>query len=80
MRLDALLPEAPDVFRAIEVTGVTADSRAVAPGFLFFALAGAKADGMNFAPQASKIWRVKSATEVLPDVPVTATIFSGWRG
>ncbi len=52
MRLDALLPEAPDAFRAIEVTGVTADSRTVAPGMLFFALAGARADGMSFAAQA----------------------------
>ncbi len=52
MRLDALLPDAPEVFRAMEVTGVTADSRAVAPGMLFFALAGAKADGLSFAAQA----------------------------
>ena len=28
-------------------------------------------------PSAAKIWRVKSATEVLPLVPVTATIVSG---
>ncbi len=28
----------------------------------------------------SQIWRVKAATEVLPLVPVTATICSGWRG
>jgi UDP-N-acetylmuramoyl-L-alanyl-D-glutamate--2,6-diaminopimelate ligase len=52
MRLDALLPGAPEVLRALDVTGVTADSRAVAPGFLFFALAGAKADGLQFARQA----------------------------
>lgn len=52
MRLDALLPDAPETFRALEVSGVTADSRAVAPGFLFFALAGAKADGLQYAAQA----------------------------
>jgi len=52
MRLDALLPEAPESLRGKDVTGVTADSRAVAPGFLFFAVAGAKADGLQFAPQA----------------------------
>ncbi|HUO54753.1 MAG TPA: UDP-N-acetylmuramoyl-L-alanyl-D-glutamate--2,6-diaminopimelate ligase [Rhodoblastus sp.] len=52
MRLDALLPEAPAALAAREVTGVTADSRAVAPGFVFFALAGAKADGLTFAGQA----------------------------
>jgi UDP-N-acetylmuramoyl-L-alanyl-D-glutamate--2,6-diaminopimelate ligase len=52
MRLDALLPGAPEVLRALDVAGVTADSRAVAPGYLFFALAGAKADGLQFARQA----------------------------
>jgi UDP-N-acetylmuramyl-tripeptide synthetase/UDP-N-acetylmuramoyl-tripeptide--D-alanyl-D-alanine ligase len=52
MRLEALLPEAPEFLRGRDVTGATADSRAVAPGFLFFAVAGAKADGMSFAPQA----------------------------
>jgi UDP-N-acetylmuramoyl-L-alanyl-D-glutamate--2,6-diaminopimelate ligase len=35
-----------------EITGVTADSRKVAPGFLFAALPGAKADGRAFAAQA----------------------------
>ena len=30
------------------------------------------------SPSASHIWRVKLATEVLPLVPVTATITSGW--
>ena len=32
------------------------------------------------SPSAAQIWRVKAATEVLPLVPVTATIISGWRG
>jgi UDP-N-acetylmuramoyl-L-alanyl-D-glutamate--2,6-diaminopimelate ligase len=35
-----------------QITGVTADSRKVAPGFLFAALPGAKADGRVFAAQA----------------------------
>ena len=52
MRLDAILPEALGKFGALDVTGATADSRAVAPGSLFFAVAGGKADGMSFAPQA----------------------------
>ncbi len=52
MRLDALLPEAPEALRALDVTGVTANSRTVAPGFLFFAVAGARADGLQFAAQA----------------------------
>ena len=31
-------------------------------------------------PSAAQICRVKAATEVLPLVPVTAAIISGWRG
>ena len=35
-----------------EIVGVTSDSRAVRPGFLFAALPGVKADGRAFIPQA----------------------------
>ena len=35
-------------FAALDVRGVTADSRAVKPGDLFVAVAGAKADGLRF--------------------------------
>lgn len=35
-----------------EIVGVTADSRAVRPGYLFAALPGAAADGRRFIPQA----------------------------
>ena len=38
--------------RATIITGITADSRAVEPGFLFAALPGVKADGLTFAPAA----------------------------
>jgi len=57
MRLGDL---APDIIgldaaaRRQEITGVTADSRAVEPGFLFAALPGAKADGAAFIPDAVK--------------------------
>ena len=34
------------------IQGLTADSRAVGPGYLFAALPGAKSDGVNFVPQA----------------------------
>jgi len=37
---------------ATEILGLTADSRAVAPGFLFAALPGTKIDGTRFVPQA----------------------------
>ncbi len=37
---------------SIAVAGVTSDSRTVAPGFLFFALSGVKADGAAYAADA----------------------------
>jgi UDP-N-acetylmuramoyl-L-alanyl-D-glutamate--2,6-diaminopimelate ligase len=37
---------------ALEITGLTEDSRRVGPGMLFAALAGTKADGMAFASDA----------------------------
>ncbi len=36
----------------VEITGITADSRNVEPGFLFAALPGAQTDGARFVPQA----------------------------
>ena len=51
-RLADLLGPAGDAFDAIEITGLTPDSRAVAPGFVFFAIPGVKADGARFVPQA----------------------------
>ena len=52
MRLSALVrrPVDPDP----EITGVTADSRLVRPGWLFVALTGAKADGRRFIGDALK--------------------------
>ncbi len=37
---------------AVEITGLTADSRAVRPGYLFAALAGSKTDGAKFIADA----------------------------
>jgi UDP-N-acetylmuramoyl-L-alanyl-D-glutamate--2,6-diaminopimelate ligase len=39
-------------FGAVEISGLTADSRQVRPGWLFAALPGAKADGAQFIPEA----------------------------
>jgi UDP-N-acetylmuramoyl-L-alanyl-D-glutamate--2,6-diaminopimelate ligase len=55
MKLSDLLP--PDAtydprFASLNVTGVTADSRAVKPGDLFVAIPGTKADGLQYMPQA----------------------------
>ena len=55
MQLAALmgsdLPALPEG-GATEILGLTADSRAVRPGFLFAALPGTKVDGSRFIPQA----------------------------
>ncbi len=42
----------PGVNREIDITGLTADSREVRPGYLFAALPGTKADGAQFIPAA----------------------------
>ena len=42
----------PETLSGIEVTGLTADSRAVTPGFLFAALPGTKVDGTRFVAEA----------------------------
>ncbi len=47
---DAALPPSGDVM----ITGITADSREVKPGFLFAALPGVKVDGAAFIAQAKK--------------------------
>ncbi len=51
----------------IDIAGITADSRKVKPGFLFFAIAGAKADGAHFAKQAAAHGAVAVAAEQRPD-------------
>src|SRR3977135_993761 len=48
------------------VTGLAVDSRAVKPGDLFFALAGAKTDGARFIDQAVASGAVAVAVEHLP--------------
>ena len=77
MKLRDLLPEAATDARlgAIEVAGVTADSRKVKPGFLFVAIAGAKADGAQFAKQAAAAGAVAVAAEHRPDALPDAVAF-----
>jgi UDP-N-acetylmuramoyl-L-alanyl-D-glutamate--2,6-diaminopimelate ligase len=53
--LDALFPDAAlDEAGALEVTGLSADSRAIAPGFVFAALSGAATHGRAFVADAVK--------------------------
>ena len=54
LRLAHLLPELrlPESIAALQVSGVTLDSRAVAPGDLFVAVRGSRADGSEFIDDA----------------------------
>ena len=73
IRLRDLLPDAqaPADAAAREVAGLTADSRAVQPGFVFFATPGARADGLRFAPAAIKAGAVAVVAERAPDEALT---------
>lgn len=52
----------------VNVTGLTADSRKVRPGFLFAALKGVAADGRDFIPQALANGAVGVIGHDLPDL------------
>jgi len=59
----------------LAVTGLTADSRQVKPGFLFFALSGSKADGAGFATDAAgrgaaAIVALRGAVKAVGSAPV----------
>lgn len=59
-----------DVGSDPEITGVTADSRKVKPGFLFAALPGSKADGATFAAKAVEM----GAAAVIADQDLNLSI------
>jgi UDP-N-acetylmuramoyl-L-alanyl-D-glutamate--2,6-diaminopimelate ligase len=66
MTLGDLMPDETRLdprFASVAVTGVTADSRKVKPGFLFMAIPGTKADGGQFAKQAIAGGAVAVASE-----------------
>lgn len=63
----------PDVW-AIPVTGIEYDSRRVAPGFVFFAFVGAKADGTKFAFDAVS----RGAVAVVSEQPAPAGFSGPW--
>jgi UDP-N-acetylmuramoyl-L-alanyl-D-glutamate--2,6-diaminopimelate ligase len=74
VRLGELLPESKiDARHArLDIAGIAADSRKVKAGFLFFAIAGAKADGSHFARSAAAAGAVAVAAEQRPDgLPAT---------
>jgi UDP-N-acetylmuramoyl-L-alanyl-D-glutamate--2,6-diaminopimelate ligase len=76
VKLRDLLPEATiDAGQAIEITGIIADSRKVKPGFLFVAIAGAKADGAHFAKLAVAAGAAAVAAEQRPDALPASVAF-----
>lgn len=72
MRLAELLPgvELGTGLDAVEVTGLTADSRAVQPGFVFFAVPGSRGDGLTYAAAARAAGAVAVVAERSDDGPV----------
>jgi UDP-N-acetylmuramoyl-L-alanyl-D-glutamate--2,6-diaminopimelate ligase len=50
-------------FANVAISGMTADSRKAVPGSLFFAISGAKADGLHFAKAAVKAGAAAIAAE-----------------
>jgi len=72
MKLAALFPDDRVDPRTadVEIAGLAFDSRKAAKGSLFFAIAGAKADGAHFARQAVNAGAVAVASErVIDDLP-----------
>ena len=59
MKLDQLIPGAP----ALDIAGITADSRKVKPGFLFAALQGVAKDGREYIDGAIKSGAVAILTD-----------------
>src|SRR5215831_8620314 len=57
-------------FGTLAVTGISADSRAVKPGFMFAAVPGAKADGLTYLPQAIAAGAVAVLAECEPPCPL----------
>lgn len=68
--LTGLEVSGPETLSGIVVTGITSDSRAVKPGFLFAALAGTRVDGTRFVAEAI----ANGAVAVLAQTAATVTL------
>ncbi len=75
MLLADLLPEAAHAAPRLRIEGVSADSRAIAENFAFFALPGSKSDGLSFAAEAIARGAVAVIGERTPDFPIEPAIF-----
>ena len=74
MILKDLFPEYNGADGDIPVTGITADSRQIKPGFVFAALQGVVADGRQYIPQAIAAGAVAVVGENLASIPNAAAI------
>jgi UDP-N-acetylmuramoyl-L-alanyl-D-glutamate--2,6-diaminopimelate ligase len=57
-------------FDALDVSGITADSRTVKPGHLFVAIAGSKDDGLRFVAPAIAAGAIAVMAERVPPTPL----------
>jgi UDP-N-acetylmuramoyl-L-alanyl-D-glutamate--2,6-diaminopimelate ligase len=64
----------PAPLAEVKIAGLDYDSRRVGHGFLFFAFSGARADGRDFARQASE----RGAVAVVSELPAPAGFTGGW--
>lgn len=71
-----LFPQAciPKDLAGCEVSGLSADSRGVEPGMVFFAVPGTKTDGLIFVPQAIRRGAIAIVAEQDPG-PISSTAF-----
>ena len=72
MRLGDLLPGggmASDLLKQ-DIVAITADSRKVVPGALFFAVPGTTADGLSFAEEAARKGAVAIVADRAPASPL----------
>ncbi len=77
MKLASLLPAdavADARFAALDVTGISADSRKVRPGSVFVALAGSKDDGLRFVGPAITAGATAIIAERAPATPLPAGV------
>ncbi len=77
MRLAELFPRAdiPEALARREIKGISADSRAVTADMVFFAVSGAKTDGLVFAPQAVQCGAIAIVAERAPAGPIAPAAF-----
>ena len=77
MRLDEVIPDAPEGARGLQITDLAYDNRTVKPGTLFFCVPGFTRDGHEFAPDAIERGAVALVVErplglSVPEILVTS--------